>query len=161
MLRSNGHLNVKQGHSLDNTCLFGTNLATKLRKSPFLGVQISKISPDPSGRSKGGGGLGTCFPPPPPLFFGFFSLFFTETKFTSKKLYVVLNEYEICLKMLEMAILETHISEISRGGMPPDPPRKLAPLALIVPPPPLKVLDPLELSHAQQFFNLGISATQG
>ena len=60
--------------------------------------------------------------------------------------------------MLEMAILETHIFKTFWGSMPPDPPRKLAPLALVVPPPPLKVLDLLEISHTQQFFNLGISA---
>ena len=62
---------------------------------------------DPRGR--GAGDL--CSPPPPPLF-GFFP-FFTKMKFTSKKFYVVLNEYEICLKMLEMAILETQIFEDS------------------------------------------------
>ena len=48
-------------------------------------------------------------PPPPPSFLDFFSLFFTETKFTCKKLYLVLNEYKIGLKMLEMAILENRI----------------------------------------------------
>ena len=59
--------------------------------------------------------------------------------------------------MLEMAILETHIFKTFGGCMPPDPSRKLAPLVPVVPSPPLKVLDPLEISHAQQFFNLGIS----
>ena len=49
--------------------------------------------------------------PPPPFFdfflsfFFFIFYFFTKAKFTSKK--SVLDEYEICLKMLEMAILET------------------------------------------------------
>ena len=75
----------------------------------------------------------------------------------SKKLYVVLNKYEICLKILEMAILETHIFKTFWESMPPDLPRKLAPSALVLPPPPLKVLDLLEITHAQQFFNLGIS----
>ena len=89
------------------------------------------------------------------------SSFYKTDKFTSKKLYVVLNEYEICLKMLEMAILEPHIFKTFWGNMPQDPPRKLAPSALVVSPPPLKVLDPLELSHAQQFFNLGISGGEG
>ena len=74
---------------------------------------------------------------------------------------MVLNEYEICLKMLEMAILEPHIFKTFWGNMPQDPPRKLAPSALVVSPPPLKVLDPLEISHAQQFFNLGISGGGG
>ena len=37
------------------------------------------------------------------------------------------------------------------GEHAPSPPRKLAL------PPPLKVMDPLEIPHAQQFFNLGIS----
>ena len=40
--------------------------------------------------------------PPPPCFWLFF---FAKTKFPSKEL--VLNEYKVCLKMLEMAILET------------------------------------------------------
>ena len=65
---------------------------------------------------KGGGGFGTCFSSPP-TFLDFFFFLFAETKFTSKKLYVVLNENEICLKMLEMAVLETRISEISGRGV--------------------------------------------
>ena len=52
--------------------------------------------------------------------FGVF-LFFT------KKSRILLNEYKICLKMREMAILETYES------MPPDPPRKLTPLVLVLP----------------------------
>ena len=52
----------------------------------------------------------------PAPFLDFFSFFFTKTKFTSKKLYIVLNEYEICLKMLEMAILETHIFKVKMSG---------------------------------------------
>ena len=41
--------------------------------------------------------------------------------------------------MLEMAILDIQIFKIFCGSMPPDPPRKLAPLALVGvrPPPPL------------------------
>ena len=59
----------------------------------------------------------------------------------SKKL--VLNEYEICLKMLEMAILEDSIFQKNFwGSMTPDPHRKLTLLVLKVPPPPLfKILD--------------------
>ena len=38
--------------------------------------------------------------------------------------------------MLEMAILETQIFKIFIGDMPPDPPRKLAPSALVDAPPP-------------------------
>ena len=53
--------------------------------------------------------------------------------FKSKKL--VLNEYEICLKLLEMAILRLKFSNIS-GEHIPRPPRKLAPSALVVAPPP-------------------------
>ena len=48
----------------------------------------------------GWGGWGPVIAPSP-----FLDYFFTKTKFTSKKW--VLNEYEICLKMLEEAILET------------------------------------------------------
>ena len=56
--------------------------------------------------------------------------FLTKAKFTSKKL--VLDEYEVCLKMLEMANLETQIFKTFRKGMPQDPSRKLAPLALVM-----------------------------
>ena len=45
--------------------------------------------------------------------------FFTKTKFTSKKL--VLNEYEICLKALEMVILEIQIFKTFWRSMTPDP----------------------------------------
>ena len=45
--------------------------------------------------------------------------------------------------MLEMAILETQNFQKFLGGMPPDPPRKLVPSALVGSPhPPLKVLGP-------------------
>ena len=51
---------------------------------------------------------------PPHLFWIFF--FFTEVKFTSKKL--VLNEYKICLKLLEMAIFKKKLlSPLLRAGM--------------------------------------------
>ena len=40
-------------------------------------------------------------------------------EFTSKK--VVLNEYEIFLKMLEMAIIETQIFKTFWGSIPQDP----------------------------------------
>ena len=63
-----------------------------------------------------------------------FGLFLQKTKFTSKKL--VLNEYGSCLKMLEMAILETQFSKISfLRSMPPDTPTKLAPSPVVPPPP--------------------------
>ena len=79
LLRLNGHLNLKWGHSLDSTCPY---LAPNRRKSPFLGVKFfkifqSSISPDPGSRSRGTGG------PCPP--FRIFFLFFTETKLTRKK----------------------------------------------------------------------------
>ena len=40
-------------------------------------------------------------------------------EFTSKK--VVLNEYEIFLKMLEMALIETQIFKTFLGSIPQDP----------------------------------------
>ena len=40
--------------------------------------------------------------------------------------------------MLEMAILETQILKIFWGGMPPDPPRKLAPSPLVGAPTPFE-----------------------
>ena len=72
--------------------------------------------------SKGEGGLGGLSHPPPLPFWIFF---FTKAKFTSKTL--VLNEYEICLKMLKMVILETKIFKSFWGSMPPGPPTMLAP----------------------------------
>ena len=67
------------------------------------------------------GGAGEPVPPP----FGIF--FLTKAKFTTEQK-LVLNEYEICLKMLEIAILETQIFKtFGGGGIPPDLPRKLAP----------------------------------
>ena len=56
---------------------------------------------------------------PPPVFGCFF---FAKTKFPSKEL--VLNEYKVCLKMLEMAILETFFygsTPISGGTCPQTP----------------------------------------
>ena len=41
-------------------------------------------------------------------------------------------EHEIGLKMLEMVILKPQIFKIFWGTMPPDPPRKLVLLALVV-----------------------------
>ena len=77
------------------------------------------------------GAWGTCAPPPPLLDF-----FFLQKRSLLAKL--VLNKHKICLKMLEMAILETQIFKNFCGSMPPDPPRKLAPSALVaaLPPPP-------------------------
>ena len=48
---------------------------------------------------------------------------------------LVLDEYEICLEMLEMALLETQIFKNLWGGghAPRPPPRQLAPLVLVVP----------------------------
>ena len=146
---------------MDSTCShLAPNLATKNpgnRRSWELNFQNfpEEHLPGPQWLIQGGRGAGGLCSLPP--LFGFFSSSFYKNKFTSKKLYVVLNEYEICLKMLEMAILETHIFKTFWGEYAPRLPRKLVPLALIVPPPPLKVLDPLEISHTQQFFNLGIS----
>ena len=61
----------------------------------------------------GGGGGGPGGPVPT------FWIFFTKAKFMSKKL--VLNLYEICLKMLEMAILEIEIFKNFWGTNAPDP----------------------------------------
>ena len=55
-------------------------------------------------RIQGGGFQGACVPPPPPSFRKFF---FTKVKFCWQKL--VLNEYKICLKVLEMALLDIQI----------------------------------------------------
>ena len=74
------------------------------------------------------GGMGGLCPPPP------FLIFFLQKRILLAKL--VLNEHKICLKMLEMAILETQIFKNFWGSMLPDPLRKLAPSALVSAPPP-------------------------
>ena len=119
MLRSNAHLNVKRGHSLDNTCSFGAaNLATKNSGNHLSWEFNFKKSPrTPVADPRGGGGFGTCSSPPPPHVFGFFLFSFYRNEVYEQKVICSTNEYEICLKMLEMAILETRISEIfGRGG---------------------------------------------
>ena len=60
--------------------------------------------------------------------------------YEQKNVLNVLNE--ICLKMLEMAIIETQIFKNFWGSISPDLPRKLAPSAFAVTPSLLKVLDP-------------------
>ena len=107
LLRSNGRLNLKRSHSLDNTCSHLTpKLVTKnAGNSHSWELNFQKFSrgafPQTAMADRiGGRGLGVCAPPPSPIL----NFFFTKTKFTSKKL--VFSEYEICLKMLKMAILE-------------------------------------------------------
>ena len=73
---------------------------------------------------------------PPPPFFWSFLIIFIKVRFKSKKL--VLNEYEICFKMMEMANLETQIFKNFWGSMLTDPPRKLMPLVLMVLHPPFE-----------------------
>ena len=92
-------------------------------------------------RGEGGAG-GLCSLPP---LFGFFSSSFYKNKFTSKKLYVALNEY----KKLSQNVGNGHFRDSHFQNFlgehaprtPPPPPRKLAPSALVLPSPPLKVLD--------------------
>ena len=76
-----------------------------------------------------GGFRGACVPHT--LSGDFF--FFIKAKFRSKQL--ALKEQEICLKKLEMAILQTQNFKDFWGSMPPDSPRKLAPTALVLPSP--------------------------
>ena len=76
-------------------------------RGAFPGTQVA----NPRGRRADGPVL--PLPPLPPFFFP------GKTKFTSKIL--VLNEYEICLKMMGMAILETQIFKNFLGGMPQTP----------------------------------------
>ena len=73
-----------------------------------------------SGGSKGGEGLGLCPHPPTPNLLDLF--FLQQRSVTNKKR--VLNENEICHKMLEMAILDTQIFKNFLGEHAP---RKLAP----------------------------------
>ena len=63
------------------------------------------------GGGVGGEGLrGICLP-----FLEFFFFFFTKATFAREKL--VLNEYEVCLKLLKRAILETQICTNFWGSM--------------------------------------------
>ena len=77
-----------------------------------------------SGGSKEGGFRGLVSPPPP----SFRKFFFTKVKFCWQKL--VLNEYKICLKVLEMALLDIQIFKSLRRSL------RLHPLS------PFKILDP-------------------
>ena len=102
------------------------------------------------------GGLGDPCPLPLPLL-DFLS---TKMKFTSKK--IAFNKYEILNQKAGNGHFRDSNFQKKGGNMPPDYPRKFVSQRLLCPPPPLlKVLDPLlfwlELSHTQQFFNLGIS----
>ena len=94
-----------------------------------------------SGGSKEGGGAGApVAPPPPPPVLIFFFFFYKSEVYQQKFL---LNEYEMCLKMLEMAILKTQIFKNFWGGMPPDPLKSSClRRSLVSPPPLLKILDP-------------------
>ena len=115
--------------------LFRQGLIELLRQTNYKKPQCPVADPRGPG--------GPCDPP----FFGFFFIYFfyTKAKFTSNKL-VFKTVYEICLKMLEMAILETQIFKHFCRSMPPDPPRKLGPSAFVGSPSPpaplLKALDP-------------------
>ena len=68
----------------------------------------------PQWQIQGGGGLGGLCPP-----FRIIFLFYKSEVYWQK---LVLNEYEICLKMLEMVILETQIFKFFWGGHTPRPP---------------------------------------
>ena len=90
MLRSNGHLNVKRGYSLDTTCShLAPNLVTgnaenrgswELNFQNFPEEHFPNPVADPSkdGGDDGGGGGGGGG--------GALIFFFTKTKFTNKKL---------------------------------------------------------------------------
>ena len=92
-----------------------------------------------SGGSKGDGGMGLgglCPPPPPPSLFRF--CFYKSEVYYQK---LVLNKYEICLKMLEKAILETRLfKKFSGGGCPHTSLESSHLRHSLVPPPPLENL---------------------
>ena len=101
----------------------------------------------PEGRIQGGRGWGSCAPSPPlPLFgFLFYKIEVYEQKVTIKRVRNLCQNAGNC---------HFQIFKNLWGSMPPNPHRKLAPSALCVPLPLLKdldpLLDPLEISHAQQ-----------
>ena len=71
----------------------------------ILEILLTIMCSSGGSKGRGGGGAGGPMSSPPPLFgvlFLFFVFVFYKNEVTSKEL--VLNEYEICLKMLEMTI---------------------------------------------------------
>ena len=63
-----------------------------------------------------GGLMGLCHPTPP---FWYIYIFYKNKVYEQKKL--VLNKYEICLKMMEMAIFDSNF-QIFLGEHAPRPP---------------------------------------
>ena len=118
MLRSNGHLNLRRGHGLDSTCSqLAPNMVTKnagnrhskFPRGGFPGLQWQILV-----------GVGRLFP--------HFWIFFYKKR-SIKRVWNLSQK-------LEMAILETQIFKNFWGSiyMPPDPLKKLALSALILPP---------------------------
>ena len=93
---------------------------------------------------KGKGGWGPVRPPPPPLLLDFFFFFFFFF-FYKNEVY----EQKVLCSIKRVG----NLSQNAGNGHSRD--SNFQKLAL--PPPPLKVLVPLEISHVQQFFNLDIS----
>ena len=154
LLCLNGHLNLKWGHNLDSTCPY---LAPNHRKLPFLGVKFWTFSrgafPCTPIADPGAAG-GPCHP---------FRIFFflTETKSTRKKKLVNIKLVRNLSQNAGNGHLETQIFKYFWGSLPSGPPENAClwcSLSPTPPPPhPKKSPAPLEISHTQQFFNLGIS----
>ena len=94
-------------------------------------------------------GEGYWGPVPPPLFLDFFLFFFYKNEvYGQKVIYCIKQVLNLSQNAGNGHFRDSHFQKFL-GACPQIP--------LVVPPPPLKVLHPLEISHAQQFFNLGIS----
>ena len=127
---------MKRGHSLHSTCShLAPNLVIKNAGNrhswEFQNFPEEHLL-GPQWLIQGGRGLGACACP----FFGFFFFFFTKTKFTSKKLYIVLIKQvrNLSQNAGNGHFRDSHIqSENFWGCMPPDFSRKLALSALLVP----------------------------
>ena len=94
---------------------------------------------------------------PPPLLF---KIFFYKNAVNKQKLSIEL------VRNLSKSAGNSHFRRLkfskSSGRACPETPLKSRPFgARCATLPIFKVLDPLEISHAQQFFNLGISANRG
>ena len=93
---------------------------------------------------------------PPPSFWIFFFFFLQKQVYEQKVICSIKQVRNLSQNAGNGHFRDSHFQNFL-GEYAPRLPRKLAPSALIVPPPPLKVLDLLEISHTQQFFNLDIS----
>ena len=83
---------------------------------------------------------------PPPSFWIFFFFFLQKQVYEQKVICSIKRVQNLSQNAGNGHFRDSHFQNFL-GEHAPRLPRKLAPSALVVPPPPLKVLDPLEISH--------------